>query len=563
MEAYQNFFNRCEHGRVIRNKYTNEYVYVECGKCPHCLVKRSDARRTLCDYEKSFRKYCYFITLTYNSQYVPKMSLRPIEDYVPEPLPQHETMFKTPLLMRLMTDSRVKKDVPNIYTEKCNQRYVQEHLRILEYEYQKQKTLQIPTFIGDRRPYILSTVPRFSKLHKFRDTYTEELVWMNPDLVEKLKIKNNTEGLSNGFPQFKGLLKYVNYRDYQLFFKRLRKYLYKKIGKYEKISSYVVSEYTPKTFRPHFHLLLFFDSNELAKNISQAVYQSWRLGRVDTQLARQQASSYLSNYVNSVVALPSLYTTTKFVRTSSRFSKLFGFESFSQGKETTRDYVDVLSNRIFFVCNGKKNEFNPPRSYISRVFPRIVPYGSQFLEQSECAYRAIRQVIQLFRRNEPFEKETPSNISRFIYYYVNYLYSHGHTFDTLPECVRNYLVLTRTCKEIGFFTERVKNKLCRPLYVYKNYRNMACEESYKLTLIDEFMSGISYRSLVRQLELQSEMYKKMEYSDDLNSLFYCNIPQKRVKNRYIDYWNRRNYEEVHYHRVKHKSLNDLNNVFLD
>jgi hypothetical protein len=36
-------------------------------------------------------------------------------------------------------------------------------------------------------------------------------------------------------PQFKGLLKYVNIRDYQLFAKRLRKYLSKKIGKYEKI----------------------------------------------------------------------------------------------------------------------------------------------------------------------------------------------------------------------------------------------------------------------------------------------------------------------------------------
>jgi hypothetical protein len=63
-----NFFNCCEHPRIIKNKYTGEPVYVKCGVCPHCLISRSDAKRNLCDYEKSNRKYCYFVTLTYNSQ---------------------------------------------------------------------------------------------------------------------------------------------------------------------------------------------------------------------------------------------------------------------------------------------------------------------------------------------------------------------------------------------------------------------------------------------------------------------------------------------------------------
>ena len=80
-DKVRNFFNRCEHPRIIQNKYTGEPVYVECGVCPHCLISRSDAKRNLCDYEKWNRKYCYFVTLTYNSQYVPKMTLVPITDY--------------------------------------------------------------------------------------------------------------------------------------------------------------------------------------------------------------------------------------------------------------------------------------------------------------------------------------------------------------------------------------------------------------------------------------------------------------------------------------------------
>ena len=76
-DKVRNFFNRCEHPRIIKNKYTGDPVYIECGTCPHCLISRSDAKRNLCDYEKSNRKYCYFVTLTYNSQYVPKMALVP------------------------------------------------------------------------------------------------------------------------------------------------------------------------------------------------------------------------------------------------------------------------------------------------------------------------------------------------------------------------------------------------------------------------------------------------------------------------------------------------------
>ncbi len=162
------------------------------------------------------------------------------------------------------------------------------------------------------------------------------------------------------FLNFKGLLKYVNYRDYQLFAKRFRKYLFTKIGSYEKISSYVVSEYSPKTFRPHFHILFFFDSDEVAKNIRQAVFQSWKLGRVDTQLARDSAGSYVSGYLNSVVTLPSIFTDVSFTKNKSRFSKLFGYESFRKTIEVPEQAVQCLSERIRFVRNGKSCEFAPP-----------------------------------------------------------------------------------------------------------------------------------------------------------------------------------------------------------
>ena len=37
----------------------------------------------------------------------------------------------------------------------------------------------------------------------------------------------------------------------------------------------------------------------------------------------------------------------------------------------------------------------------------------------------------------------------------------------------------------------------------------------------------------------------------------------KVDNRYFQEWKDKNYYEVHYIRVKHKKLNDENNVFLE
>lgn len=571
-DKVRNFFNRCEHPRIIKNKYTGESVYVECGVCPHCLIFRSDAKRNLCDYEKWNRKYCYFVTLTYNSQYVPKMSLTPIEDYEFDyPIGKNWPAVRSQLRTRMILDPRVKKQDNgqpiNMYTCKVNFPYIDEHLKDIYASCAAATEFRNnykPVYQSLARPYILRTIPRMSKLQKFKDVQREELVWISPEMVEKLKKKSKCEGVNNAFPQFKGLLKYVNYRDYQLFAKRFRKYLFTKIGSYEKISSYVVSEYSPRTFRPHFHILFFFDSEEVAKNIRQAVYQSWKLGRVDTQLARDSAGSYVSGYLNSVVSLPGIFTDVSFTKNKSRFSKLFGYESFRKTIQTPEQAVERLSERICFVRNGKSCEFNPPISYISRILPRFVPYSSNFSLETKTVLRAIRGVLQLFRRNEPFKKETPANLSEFIHCYVVTLYEkYGYCYSTLPECLRVFLAYTRSKKEIHYFTDSLKNKLSRPFYIYKCFLACGLSDDYFISLCDEYMSRRRSLSLANQLSIQQELFEREGYSDDLLSLFYINKPQNKVNNRYFQEWKDKNYYEVHYFRVKHKILNDENNVFLE
>lgn len=96
---------------------------------------------------------------------------------------------------------------------------------------------------------------------------------------------------------------YCDVVDIQLFHKRLRK-LISKINETEKLLYYAVAEYGPTTLRPHFHILYFFKSREVARYFSKVVCQAWRNGTCDTQFVSGAATSYVARYVNCYSHLP-------------------------------------------------------------------------------------------------------------------------------------------------------------------------------------------------------------------------------------------------------------------
>ena len=126
-----------------------------------------------------------------------------------------------------------------------------------------------------------------------------------------------------------------------------------------------------------------------------------------------------------------------------------------------------------------------------------------------------------------------------------------------------YLAYTRSVKEIHYFTNGLKNKLCRPIYIYRVWESLGLSDDYIISLTDEYLSRCRSISLAKQLSIQQELFDREGYSDDLLSLFYINKPQKSINNRYFQEWKDKNYYEAHYIRVKHKKLNDENNVFIE
>lgn len=89
-------------------------------------------------------------------------------------------------------------------------------------------------------------------------------------------------------------------RDVQLFMKRLRKECAKR--GYKNVRYFCVSEYTPTSFRPHYHLILFNIPPVLAEK--HALAAIWQNGFADVKPVTNGRITYVCKYVFAKMILP-------------------------------------------------------------------------------------------------------------------------------------------------------------------------------------------------------------------------------------------------------------------
>ena len=88
----------CENPKRIYNKYTQEFQYVPCGKCPTCLRSKASQWIERLNVERKCWKYCVFFTLTYSEENVPYLEKVGV-DYVGDLTHVHQApKEKSPLI---------------------------------------------------------------------------------------------------------------------------------------------------------------------------------------------------------------------------------------------------------------------------------------------------------------------------------------------------------------------------------------------------------------------------------------------------------------------------------
>lgn len=353
--------------------------------------------------------------------------------------------------------------------------------------------------------------------------------------------------------------------DLQLFLKRLRKQIYKYYG--EKIRYYAVGELGPKHFRPHWHLMLFYEDERLACNIRQIILSCWQFGRVDSDKSRGKCSSYVASYVNSRISVPKIYD---FPQTKPRafHSIRLGEKFCTYGIEEIYQEIPKDFNRRIIHLDGSLTEFSLWRSLEAKYFPRCKSYSQKSIDERMLSYRIAEKARRIY--GEIGSYRTAKEIVNDILFMAEYGFN---PFDKdKSELIGYFGQANKLCFETIFGSAVEKDKLINSIYyelrisdyflkyISKTTDYHVCRE--KLEYLDNYFKSKDYDLLKRQLQHQVDypqpfdnykyIYTNLMIDDDTQNTIY----ESRI------YHNFANTIEKNWLRsIKHKKLNDEHDLF--
>ena len=544
--------DHCQHRSFITNRYNGARIAVDCGQCDYCIHKKAQKASMRVRTAGSAFKYSYFVTLTYDNEHVPLMACKVLQsDY---------------------------EDVIGISGDIHFGHEYHKYIPVSEYQCNDNSVLRHIFF-----EQVQGTVPFDREIKEY--TPVKDNWFLSMDAIRSFIYKTQSVDKTD-YPASEqygrdNLIPFLNYVDVQNYIKRLRKYLYKQLGSYETLHFYAVGEYGPVHFRPHYHILLFTNSEEVSKVLRFCHDKSWKFGRSDFQIARGGASSYVSSYVNSLSSAPLLYRSCRAFRPHSRASLGF-FEKGCDFVEGDDPYAQI-EQKIDSVVNGRVYNFNgisvrstPPVSYIRTLLPR---FSSARNDDSIAIARVLRAVHSTPKRiaRYGFIDYKQDSVLSLVRTYYQYLKANPILTDDDKIILHSARCLTRFCNSSSDVDiESYINKLYRLfLYVCKFFRNwhlplFGCNiDSYAGRINFIIKKGIEYEKKKDYESLRDAFNLRSQYPNISDCMFA--LPQngqefdvlQAVSSETVYLLEQLRYRSATFCRdmIKHKKLNDANNIF--
>lgn len=184
----------------------------------------------------------------------------------------------------------------------------------------------------------------------------------------------------------------LNKRDIQLFMKRLRK------TNPFPLKYYLCGEYGGKTYRPHYHIILFNAKQETIQN-------AWKMGQVHYGTVSEASVGYTLKYMEKLSKIP-LHKNDDRTKEFSLMSKGLGKSYMSE--KAIQWHKNDLENRMY--CNIKDNKkITMPRYYKDKIYNsdergQLKAFHTQQLTKQleEMAYNS--DFNEIFRNRKQSEK---------------------------------------------------------------------------------------------------------------------------------------------------------------
>ncbi len=544
--------DHCQHRSFITNKYTGARIAVDCGQCDYCIHKKAKKASMRVKTAGSAFKYSYFVTLTYDNEHLP-----------------------------LMNCSVLHSDYEDALGISGDIHFGNEHhqyIPVSEYRCDDNSMLRHIFF-----EQVQGTVPFDREIKEYVPVKDNWFLSMDAirSFINKTQAVDKTDYPASAQYGRDNLIPFLNYVDVQNYIKRLRKHLFLKLGSYETLHFYAVGEYGPVHFRPHYHLLLFTNSDKVAEVLRYCHDKSWNLGRSDFQRSAGGSSSYVASYVNSLCASPLLYRSCRAFRPRSRASVGF-FEKGCSFVEDEDPYARI-EQKIDSVVNGRVYNFNgvsvrstPPLSYIRTLLPRFSSArndDSVTIARILCAVHSTPKRIARFG----FVDYKQDSVLSLVRTYYQYLKVNSILTDDDKIILHASRCLTRFCNSSSDVDiESYINKLYRLfLYVHKFFRNWHLPlfgsdvSAYSGRIMFIIKTGIEYEKKADYESLRDAYNLRSQYPDISDCMFA--LPQngqevdvlQNVSRETLQLLEQLRYRSSTFCRdmIKHKQLNDANNIF--
>lgn len=349
---------------------------------------------------------------------------------------------------------------------------------------------------------------------------------------------------------------FLSKRDAQLFIKRLRKETLKYSD--EKLRYYIVGEYGPVHFRPHYHLELWFSDEQIAKNLEKIISKVWTFGRIDVQKSVGNSASYVAGYLNSSCNLPDVYCQSK--------TKPFACHSFRLGEailQSTKKEVYEMSAGAFvsrsLVINGVDTKFSLWRSFKTAYYPRCPKYATRNSNERYRSYTTYASASEIFGKISPYQQAVKI---------VDKIISDDYWIKLYPVCLyfKDEYNIHPFMGQTDY--ERSIRRVYMELRTSKLFIDFVCDGQPSIAgvkLIERFYSDCDYLNLVEQIKQEDEFLKYDAYDIDDLFYFYHNKPFEVENFKALQLF--RQFEERTSNKardsVKHKYLNDKNKIFTE
>lgn len=542
----------CQHRSFITNRYNGARIAVDCGQCDYCIYKRAQKASMRVKTAGSAFKYSYFVTLTYDNEHIPLMNCKVLHS---------EYEDAVGISGDIHFGDEYHKYIP-VSEYRCDDSSMLHHIFFEQVQGTVPFDREIKEYVPVKDNWFLSMDAIRSFIYKTQS-------------VDKTDYPASEQyGRDN-------LIPFLNYVDVQNYIKRLRKYLYKQLGSYETLHFYAVGEYGPVHFRPHYHLLLFTNSEKVSEVLRYCHAKSWKLGRSDFQRSAGGAASYVASYINSLSTAPLLYRSCRAFRPKSRASVGF-FEKGCDFVEDEDPYAQI-EKKIDSVVNGRCYNFNgisvrstPPLSYIRSLLPR---FSSARDDDSIAIARVLRAVHSTPKRigKYGFIDYEQDSVLSLVRTYYQYLKTNPILTDDDKIILHSARCLTRFCNcSSDVDIESYINKLYRLfLYVYKFFRNWHLPlfgsdiSAYSGRIMFILKKGIEYEKKKNYESLRDVYNIRSQYPEISDCMFALPAHGQEsdvlqaVSGETVQLLEQLLLRSSTFCRdmIKHKKLNDANNIF--